>query len=294
MSDLSSNGVLHLNQARVMVVGLGLMGGSLALALRGKCARLIGADPDALVRSLAIQRQVVEQVAENPAVLLPEADLVVLAAPVRSIISLIQELPLLHPGRAVVVDLGSTKMEIVNAMASLPPRLQAIGGHPMCGKENASLAQAEATLYQHAPFALVSLPNSTALATSLVLEIVAAIGAYPLWIDAQVHDRWVSATSHLPYLLANALAAITPSEAAPMVGPGFRSTARLAPAQRQMMLDILITNQSNVLEDLGRLRHQLEMIEQALATSDFAALNQILSQGALRYDEILDRVERRD
>lgn len=282
-----------LKEARLLVIGLGLMGGSLALALRGKCAMLLGVDPDPLARTLALQRRVVDRVAENPAELLPESDLVVLATPVRAIISLINDLPYLHPGQAVVVDLGSTKCEIAAALMSLPERLGAVAGHPMCGKEGGSLAQAEAGLYQRAPFALVALPNSTERACGLVLEMIAAIGSYPLWLEAEVHDRWVAATSHLPYLLANALAAVTPIEAAPLVGPGFRSTARLAPAQRQMMIDILITNQENILQSLRDYRARLEALENALEVGDFEMLQTLLGQGANSYDQIIARADQK-
>jgi prephenate dehydrogenase len=278
---------------RVAIIGLGLMGGSLALALRGKCAALLGVDTDPDTRALAVQRGVVDRVSGNPAELLPQASLVVLAAPVGAIMSLVADLPALHPGRAVVIDLGSTKVDITAAMLALPERLSPVGGHPMCGKESSSLALAEAGLYQDAPFALTALANSAPRARSLAEQLVAAVGARPVWLDPQTHDRWVAATSHLPYLLANALAYTTPIEAAPMVASGFRSTTRLAPASRRMMLDILLTNQGNILTSLQRFQERLERIESALAAGDAAALQELLDQGALRYEQIIrqDRSE---
>ncbi len=105
-----------LSSARVAILGLGLMGGSLALALQGKCAGLVGADPQLSARRLAIEGKVVERVSADPAEILADADVIILAAPVLAIIDLIGKLPTLHPGPATVLDLGSTKRKIMDAM----------------------------------------------------------------------------------------------------------------------------------------------------------------------------------
>ncbi len=253
--------------ARVAIVGLGLMGGSLALALRGRCAALLGVDPDPRVTALALEQGMVDQAAQDPQALLPQADLVILAAPVRAILDLLAQLPLLHPGAPVVLDVGSTKRQVVAAMQALPERFDPLGGHPMCGKEHASIRYAEAGLYHQAPFALVRLERTTPHACALAEHLVAAVGARSLWLDAETHDRWVAATSHLPYLVANALAAATPLEARPLAGPGLRSTTRLAGSSLSMMGDILSTNQDQVLAALGCFRQALDEIEQALNSS---------------------------
>jgi prephenate dehydrogenase len=273
-----------LPEARLAILGLGLMGGSLAMALRGRCAGLLGVDPDPEARALASRLDVVEQVAAHPEALLPQADLVVLAAPVRVIVALLEQLPEWHPGEAVVMDLGSTKAQIVSAMAALPERFDPIGAHPMAGKERATLKHADPDLYQGAPFALTPLERSSARARALALELVEAVGGRPLWLDPETHDRWVGATSHLPYLVANALAAVTPAEAAPLVGPGFRSSARLAPSSLEMMLDILATNRSHLLEGVGRFRQRLEALESALVDGDSGRLTDLLTQGSEQYD----------
>ena len=274
-------------RARVAILGLGLMGGSLALALRGQVAELIGIDPDAQTLALARELHLADRLSASPAGLLEYADIVVLAAPVRVILSLIEALPDLHPGAPVVLDLGSTKKEIVECMAGLPARFDPLGGHPMCGKERSSLAQAEAGLYRGAPFALVPLPRTSPRARSAAEALALAVGARPLWLDALEHDRWVAATSHLPYLLSSALAACTPLEAAPMAGPGFRSTARLAAQPPALMLDILATNRQNVLGALRRLRNRLDLVDQLLEDEDYPALEGLLAEGMTRRDQIL-------
>ena len=153
----------------------------------------------------------------------------------------------------------------------------------MCGKEFGSLRNADPAIYRSAPFVLTRLGNSSNQALALVEEFVHALDARPVWLEAEVHDRWVAATSHLPYLLANALALSVPEEAAPVVGPGFRSTARLAPSSRQMMLDVLKTNRGNILESLEALEARLEALKEALQTGDFLQLEYLLAQGAEQY-----------
>jgi prephenate dehydrogenase len=277
----------RLEERVIAIFGLGLMGGSLALALRGRCAALIGFDPDPQAVDLALSRRVVDRASISPHGLLSQADLVVLAAPVGAILALLEVLPDLHAGSPVVLDLGSTKREILRAMQALPPRFDPLGGHPMCGKEKASLVYAEAGLYREAPFALTPLERTTPGARSLAEQLVRAVGARSFWIDAETHDRWVAATSHLPYLLANTLAAVTPPEAGPLVGPGFRSTARLAPASLTMMVDILATNRVNVLDSLQRYRQILDTIEHSLKAGDLEALRRQLAHGAASYASLV-------
>ncbi len=275
------------SRARVAVFGLGLMGGSLALALKGQVRELIGIDPDPATLALAAEWCLADRLFARAEDLPPEADLIVLAAPVRVILQLIDALPALHPGGAVVLDLGSTKREVVERMARLPERFEAVGGHPMCGKERSSLAQAEAGLYRGAPFALVATPRTGPRARQAAEALAGAVGARPLWLDAPEHDRWVASTSHLPYLLAGALAACTPLQAAPMAGPGFRSTSRLAAQPSDLMLDILATNRQNVLGALRSLQARLDLLERMLDVENYAALKLLLDEGAAQREKIL-------
>jgi prephenate dehydrogenase len=267
-----------LARSRLAVIGMGLMGGSLALALRGRCAGLVGVDPDPEALSLARQKRLFDAVFLEPAGAIANADVIILAAPVRAILQLLAALPGLHPGPAVVLDLGSTKVEIMRAMAILPDRFDPIGGHPMCGKEQSGLGSAEAGIFQDAPFALSALPRTSPRARSLAEQLVAAVGALPLWVEADMHDRWAAATSHLPYLLACALALSMPEDAVPLIGPGFRSTARLAGSSPVMMLDILLTNRENILAGLVQFRDQIDRWEDLLASGDARALAGLLIQ----------------
>jgi prephenate dehydrogenase len=277
-----------LKNTRVAIWGMGLMGGSLAMALHGKTAALYGIDPDPQVCMLAEELEIFDRISSTPAELLPLADLVLLASPLEVLPNLIESLPLLHPGSAVVMDIGSTKTKIVEAMGQLPERFAPIGGHPMCGKEVSGLAHASVSLYQGASFALLPLPRTPQSASDLALQLVQAVGAHPEWMDPLTHDRWVASTSHLPYLVANCLSCVIPLEAAPMIGPGFTSTSRLAGEPVDMMIDILNENRANILVALKAFRYQLERIEQDLEASNFVSLHSRFEEGANQHAAILN------
>lgn len=271
-----------LAEARVAVAGLGLMGGSLALALRGKCQAVIGVDNDPDVIRQAAGMKLAATLGNVDAGLLEGADLVVLAAPISGILDLLARLPDLHHGKAVVVDLASTKSEIVQAMERLPGRFDPMGGHPMCGKEKGSLAYSEAGLYAGAPFALVPLNRTSGRARRLVSQMVQAVGASPLWMAAATHDWMVAATSHLPFLVANVLAAMTPPEAAPLAGPGFRSTTRVGETDAGMMTEIMRSNRDNILLALAGYRSALGRLEAMLSCGDWEQLRRSFELGASR------------
>ncbi len=276
-----------LSTRRVAILGLGLMGGSLALALAGKCRQLVGIDPDREALRLAESRMVFDCLSDRAESLLPGCDLVILAAPVRAIIQLLGELPHLHPGQAVVFDLGSSKVEILRAMQSLPTRFDPLGGHPMCGTEKGGMGSASADLFVQRPFVFTCLERTSPEAYALAGQVARAVGALPRWMDPQTHDRWVAATSHLPYLAACALALSVPLEAAPLAGPGFTGTTRLAASPSSMMLDVLLTNRSNLLDGLKDLRRQLEALESGLETLDEVRLKMLLDAAAGRREALL-------
>lgn len=248
--------MLTLGEARVCIVGLGLMGGSLGLALRQQraCRTVIGADSNPQTCAAALTLGAIDSTAGAPDEAAAHADVVVLATPVRAIIALVERLaPVLQPD-ALLMDLGSTKLGVVQAMARLPEHVQAIGGHPMCGKEQAGIAAAAAGLWRGAVFCLTPLPEgrTSPAALALAQQMALAVGARPLLLDAARHDRLVASSSHLPYLLSASLMLAAAEAAAPdpllwqVAASGFRSTGRLAGSDAAMMLDVLLTNRVQV------------------------------------------------
>jgi prephenate dehydrogenase len=276
----------NLAGSKIAIIGLGLMGGSLALGLRGKCAALYGIDPHRATLELALSQQIVDYASSDPAALLSEVDLVILSAPVPAILTLLEQLPTFTSNPCIVLDLGSTKKLIVESMSRLPEHFDPIGGHPICGKEKISLANAERTLYYAAPFLLTPLDRTSPQALSAANQIIEAVGAKARVLDAVEHDRILASTSHMPFLLSAALALATPQDVASFVGPGFKSTSRLAGTSSSMMLGVLQSNRENVLQALHGLQTQLAEIESTLSSSDFPKLETILNEGQSKYQAL--------
>ncbi len=272
----------ELATAEIAVVGMGLMGGSLAGALRGRCRAVIGVSRRPEATRTAIDRGLVDAATEELAAGVKQADVVILATPVRTILRQLDEIgPLLPPG-CLLMDLGSTKAEIVARMAALPEHVQPLGGHPMCGKEVAGIEAAEPAMLRGRPFLLTPLPRTSAEALALGRAIVQASGARPLVVDPERHDRLVAAISHLPYLLACGLvltaetAAVDDSLVWQVAAGGFRDTSRLAASDVTMMMDILLTNHAPVSESLATLAEQLGELGRLIESGDEETLRQAL------------------
>lgn len=277
-----------LKEANITLIGLGLMGGSLALSLKGRCRRLSALDTHLPTLELARRQEIVHVADSDPAKTLADADLVILACPVPAIVDWLQRLPDYIQHACIVLDIGSSKRMIVAALETLPANFDPIGGHPICGRERLSLENAERFLYREAPFVLTSLPRASERARTAALQIIEAIGAKPIWLDADDHDRILASTSHLPYLLSSALALATPADAAPLVGPGFRSSARLAGTSSSMMLGVLQSNQDNILSAIQNYRSTLDQIETALQNNDVPELETILKRSRKSYNHLLN------
>lgn len=277
----------RLQDAKIAIIGLGLMGGSLGLALKGKCAALYGIDSDRATLRLALQQGIVDRAEADAAALLPQADLVVLATPVPAIIEVIRLLPSLVQGPCIVLDLGSTKRDILQAMSALPENFDPVGGHPICGKEKLGLEHADGKLYQGAAFVVTVLERTTRKAQSVVGQIISSIGARAIDMGAEEHDRILASTSHLPFLLSSALALCTPTEFAPFLGTGFQSTSRLAGTSSHMMLGVLQSNRANILAAIRAFRTSLDQMEFALQNENDSQLEQILNQSRSTYQSLI-------
>ncbi len=269
-----------LSDCRVTVVGLGLMGASLCMDLvQGKlCREVRGVARRAETALSAFFENAVDQATTDLHTGVAGADIVILATPVRTIVDLLAQVgPLLWPG-TVVMDMGSTKGDICAAMEHLPQHVQAIGGHPMTGKETAGFESAETGLYQGATWVLTPLPHTDQETIDLSLELVTAVGAKPLVLAPGRHDRLVAAISHLPFLLASALVHTVDQTGADdptvwrLAAGGFRDTSRVAASDTRMFMDILMTNREAVLVQLDILDEQLHEIHDLLAEDNEAGL----------------------
>ena len=268
-----------LQDSAVAIVGLGLMGGSLALALREQnvCRKIIGVTRNPRTRAEALARGVVDAASADLG-LVAEADVVVLATPVRTILSQLPQVGAVARAGTVVMDFGSTKRDIVAAMQSLPPHIEPIGAHPMCGKETSGFESSEASLYRDAAFVLTPLGRTSPQTLALAESLAAALGAHPIVLDAARHDRIVAAVSHLPFALSAALTATADElaraddQVSSLAASGFRDTSRLAASDVTMMLDILLTNRENVTDLLRTCGHYLDELANLIAAGEEPAL----------------------
>jgi len=275
--------VTRFADAQVTIVGLGLMGGSLAGALRGQCRRVVGVARRAETVEAALAGGLVDGATTDLAEATAEADIVVLATPVRVILRQLATIAPLLPEGCLLMDLGSTKGDIVAAMADLPPHVQPLGGHPMCGKEKSGIEVADTALYRERTFILSPLPRTSMRALALGQALVQAAGAEPLFVEAERQDYLVATVSHLPYLLACALVstADATTSADPLiwdiVAGGYRDTSRVAGSDVTMMLDILLTNREKVVAATEVCLSQLQQLKELVADGDEDTLQATLA-----------------
>lgn len=259
----------------VHMIGLGLMGGSLAMALRGQVGRITAEDIAPGVIEDATRRGVIDGPGASG-----DADIVVLAVPAHAIITLIPGLAL-RPG-ALVLDLGSTKTRICQALDGLPPGVLAVGGHPMCGLAENGYAHAIPTLYQGARFVLCETLRTTGEARLVAETLVRAVGAQPLWMDRARQDRLTALTSHLPHLLSFALMRLAMDGAAEdaalleLAAGGFDGATRLARTDAAMIVGMFSTNADQIRHAAAQLRAHLDRLDAIL--EDVPALRRELGE----------------
>jgi prephenate dehydrogenase len=272
----------------VCIAGLGLMGGSLALAWRDGQApwRITGLDRDPSTLAAALASGAIAEGTTDLAEGVSRADAVVLATPVRTILALLPDVGRYARPGALILDLGSSKAEICAQMATLPAGLQPVGGHPMCGTEHSGFTAAAAELYRGHPFVLCPLPRTAPESLALASRLAAAAGARPVIVDPGAHDAAVAAISHLPYAVAAALVRTVEAGGSALAwslaASGFRDTTRLAAGNVDVMLDALLTNKPAVLESLDAFAAEVSFLQSAIAEGDEAAVRSYLDRARKR------------
>jgi prephenate dehydrogenase len=253
----------------VAIFGVGLIGGSFALALRkaGFEGRIIGVSSDDTIRA-AIALNVIDAAlpAEEAAA---QADVLYLAQPIHRIVESLAELAGWVKPEALITDAGSTKQAIVNRASQVVSRAQFLGGHPMAGRERRGVEAAEANLFQGRPY--VFTPRSASEletpAAREFLQWIPRIGSFPVIMDPEEHDRTVAFTSHLPQLVATALAATLDGRPEPQTGvygPALGDSTRLALSSFGIWRDIFETNRDQILVALESYIVTLQAFQQAL------------------------------
>ena len=259
------------------MVGVGLIGGSFALAVRraGIAERITGWDRKEVLEQ-AVALGVIDGVDDAfESARVSDADLVYLAAPVGAILSFLRTRGDSFKGGAIVTDAGSTKREICRvAFEALPSRVSFVGGHPMAGSHRAGIEHADAELFQGAPYAVVGAAKAeSSSAFRVVEELVRCIGATPVRLTAAEHDRVVARVSHAPQLLATAMACAVARRRGgadlQLAGSGFFEMVRLAASRWSMWEDICRTNADEITVALDELIGEMEAARSSIASGDF-------------------------
>lgn len=232
---------------QIAIVGCGLIGGSVALALREAwpSCRITAIDRAAVV-DVALRHRAADRGGEDLA-LADGADLILLAAPVRQNISVLADLPSRVGGNVIVTDVGSTKRAIVDAARHLPPRFRFIGGHPLAGAATGGIESARADLFRGRPWILTPASDgSHGAEVERLSDLASAVGALPRVMDPIAHDRLMAYLSHLPQLTVSALMQVVGERAGleglSLAGSGLRDTTRLASSPAGTWRDVTATN----------------------------------------------------
>lgn len=280
---------------RIAVLGTGLIGGSFALAVRTAfpAVSVVGWDkPDVLKHAYSLGA--VHHAHSEMRAAVADADLVFVALPVGLTIERLPEIARLAPPEALVTDAASTKRLVCEAAQKcFSGGAFFLGGHPMAGHERSGIGVADRRLFRGTRYALIGKPGPKGAAAAApkdaraerFVALLGAIGARPLWVDVATHDRAVATVSHVPQLLAVALAGVmhqqTDETGLPLTlaGRGLRDTLRLAGSPYAVWRDIILTNSENIEASLDRLVQQVEQLRSHLRRreleEDFAAANEV-------------------
>jgi prephenate dehydrogenase len=268
---VSADGGFH----RIGIVGVGLIGGSLAFAVRRAFpeATVIGIDRDD-VTLVARQLGAIHHGRADVAAL-ADADLVVLCAPVRQNLALLGRLGESVRGPALVTDVGSTKRATLEAARALPAALTFIGGHPLAGAARGGLEASRVDLFEGRAWLLTPGPSTPPAAAERLAGFVRALGAMPVVIDPATHDRILAATSHLPQLTASALmhvvGELVGEAGLRLSGAGLADTTRVAASPASIWSDICTTNADELLPALDRLIEALQSLRGHVAAGESIA-----------------------
>src|SRR5579862_2056648 len=261
---------------RIAVIGTGLIGGSFALALREQnpSVSLVGyARPDSAQQ--ARERGAIDEAASDPSSAVHGADLVYIALPIGASIEILPAIAAAAEPHALVTDAGSTKSAIGNAARNhFRAGARFLGGHPMAGKEVSGIEHADADLFHHAPYALIAAEVDSDPRVTHFVEVVRAMGARPVWSDAETHDWAVGIVSHLPQLLSVALANVVQDETdetglpLTLAGPGLQDMLRLSGSPYEVWRDVFLTNTENAARALDRMGQALDYLRSQLTTKE--------------------------
>ncbi len=273
----------------VTIIGVGLIGGSLARVLKAKnlATRITGAGRSRATLEQALKLGVIDRMGNGPARSVEDADLVVLASPVGTFGKIVSEIgPLLKPG-AVLTDVGSVKGALIKKIESaLSPGSHYVPAHPIAGREKSGVAESTETLFQGRRCILTPTARTDRKALAAVLDLWIAAGAEVTVMDADLHDKVFAAVSHLPHVAAFAMMCAVAElntgteDYIQFSGAGFRDFTRIAASSPEMWKDICLMNRDNLVQMIDRYLFSLNRFKREISSQDEKRLEKHLKESS--------------
>ncbi|WP_128891772.1 prephenate/arogenate dehydrogenase family protein [Erythrobacter sp. HKB08] len=272
---------------RVAIIGLGLLGGSLGLAIRENLTgcTTTGYDADPKTRERAAQLGLVDSVKETASEAVADADLVILCVPVGAMADAARDFAGSLPAGAVVTDVGSSKQSVGEALAAALPDHTIIPAHPVAGTEQSGPDAGFASLFSHRWCILTPQEDAPSDAVAKLTQFWEGLGAKVEIMDAEHHDLVLAVTSHIPHLIAYTIVGtasdledVTRGEVIKYSAGGFRDFTRIAASDPVMWRDVFLNNRDAVLEVLGRFNEDLSALQRAIRNGDGEKLHELFSR----------------
>ncbi len=264
---------------QVVIVGVGLLGGSIGLAVKERqvAGEVIGIGRNQARLDEAIRREIIDRATTDLRAGVQQADLVVVCTPVELVSETAKDVLRAAPANCLVTDVGSTKQAIVDALSDWA--MQFVGSHPLAGDHRSGAEFARGGLLEGKMVVVTPTPQTNPTTEERIGGFWSALGANVVTLAADEHDAAVAVTSHLPHAVASALAATMPKSMLPLAATGFADTTRVAAADPQLWRQIFLTNREQVLAAIDDFDHHLAALRDALAAGDEQQLEQLLAEG---------------
>ena len=257
----------------ITIIGTGLIGTSLGLAIKKvgiKNVQIVGTDLERYRSNKAKSMKAVDRVENNMAEAVSDASMVFIATPVMAIKDVMEHIGPRLPrkdDRTIVSDTGGTKASVLQwAKEYLPDHVDFVGGHPLAGRETPGPDNADGDLFNDRPYCIVPSPAASQKGVTTIVDLTSAMGAKPFFIDAQEHDSFVAAVSHLPFVLSAALVGATSrspqwGDISHLASSGFRDVTRLASGDSAMHRDVCLTNKDGIIHWINEFIAELERVK---------------------------------
>ena len=286
-----------MKRLRIAIIGLGLIGGSLGLAIKnhyGAQVTVAGVDQDESTLAYALGSGAADSAATDSRTAVSQADIVFLCTPVLQVVPVVQKiLPYLKPG-AILSDVGSTKQYLYEALSALLPEdIHYVAGHPMAGSEQSGIKAADKDLFREKYYIIIPETTRLASAADKIRDLLSCTGAKITAMELAQHDRCAAVISHVPHVTAAALVhllGLRPAELEnnlKLAGGGFRDTTRIASSNADMWADICMSNPEAIIDSLTHLQGIIDQVIASVRRQDRESVHAFFKTAKLRRDSLI-------